>query len=220
MGRNTNRNFKMAALVVANFSVEVEDAKVTMDAKDISDRVDQMVTVLMHDDQENLFMPNLVDSVVVALTEQLDAFDALKSAGEEIAHALDAEQQMDELTQKENLIDRDTTQVELEVQTSIAERAKVSEMMTLCRNSIDECKKEVLSCIAQQQKVKRSLHTNDLFNSVSQIRWQTVNAVSPECSVRGTVVNQSGVKPFNLDPTHHTNFFISNYIWDLIETNW
>ena len=65
--------------------------------------------------------------------------------------------------------------------------------------------------------VPRAVNAMGLFANLSSIEW---DLTSPE-TVKGNIQTPDGevVKPFNLDPSAHTMYFITNFLWDMIPDN-
>ena len=57
----------------------------------------------------------------------------------------------------------------------------------------------------------------NLFTYLTGIRWQ-YNCEQHE--IKGYVSTAKGVKPFDLSSNENSQFFIANYLWDQIETDW
>ncbi|KAK7507848.1 hypothetical protein BaRGS_00000813 [Batillaria attramentaria] len=57
----------------------------------------------------------------------------------------------------------------------------------------------------------------NLYSNITNLRWQF------QCEpheVKGYICNNSDVKTFNLNTQQVSRFFITNYLWDLIEEDW
>ncbi|KAK3602573.1 hypothetical protein CHS0354_020633 [Potamilus streckersoni] len=57
----------------------------------------------------------------------------------------------------------------------------------------------------------------NLFSNLTGITW---HFDSSEDKLEGFTCSKSDVKPFSLDSTKVSPFFISNYLWDMIEEDW
>ncbi|KAL8618785.1 hypothetical protein ACOMHN_000213 [Nucella lapillus] len=57
----------------------------------------------------------------------------------------------------------------------------------------------------------------NLYSNITNLRWQ-YNCEPHE--IKGFITNQNDVKTFNLNSQEVSRFFISNYLWDLIEEDW
>lgn len=70
--------------------------------------------------------------------------------------------------------------------------------------------------IKQQESVEvpRARHTISLYANISSLRWD----YSSE-NVKGWVTSASGngLRAFELDPSQHSDFFMTNCLWDLME---
>ena len=83
-----------------------------------------------------------------------------------------------------------------------------------------ECKATELSAheqtIKQQENVEvpRARHTISLYANISAIRWDYSSD-----AVKGwlTSANGAGMKAFEMEPHRHTDFAVTNYLWDLMD---
>ncbi|XP_060076836.1 kinetochore protein Spc24-like [Ylistrum balloti] len=67
------------------------------------------------------------------------------------------------------------------------------------------------------QSLPKARYDVNLYMNVTNIRWQFDS--EPE-EIKGFVCNKNDVKPFSLNSKQVSKFFISNYLWDLIEEDW
>ncbi|XP_069124868.1 kinetochore protein Spc24-like isoform X2 [Argopecten irradians] len=67
------------------------------------------------------------------------------------------------------------------------------------------------------QSIPKARYDVNLYLNITNIRWQFDS--EPE-EVKGFVCNKNDVKPFSLNSTQVSKFFIANYLWDLIEEDW
>ncbi|XP_033743205.1 kinetochore protein Spc24-like isoform X2 [Pecten maximus] len=67
------------------------------------------------------------------------------------------------------------------------------------------------------QSLPKARYDVNLYMNITNIRWQFDS--DPE-EVKGFVCNKNDVKPFSLNSKQVSKFFISNYLWDLIEEDW
>ncbi|OWF55909.1 kinetochore protein Spc24-like [Mizuhopecten yessoensis] len=67
------------------------------------------------------------------------------------------------------------------------------------------------------QSLPKARYDVNLYMNITNIRWQFDS--EPE-EVKGFVCNKNDVKPFSLNSKQVSKFFISNYLWDLIEEDW
>ncbi|XP_050393959.1 kinetochore protein spc24 [Patella vulgata] len=57
----------------------------------------------------------------------------------------------------------------------------------------------------------------NLYCNISNIRWQLD---STQDDIKGYVCKKSDVQPFSLNTKQHSKFYVSNYLWDLMEEDW
>ena len=60
----------------------------------------------------------------------------------------------------------------------------------------------------------RARHTISLYANISSIRWDYSST-----SVKGWVTSAqgSGMKAFEMEPHRHTDFAVTNYLWELMD---
>lgn len=73
--------------------------------------------------------------------------------------------------------------------------------------------------IRQQEvdEVKRAKHTISLYANISSIKWDYASA-----NVKGWITSASGsraagMKAFEMEPNRHTDFAVTNYLWELMD---
>ena len=76
---------------------------------------------------------------------------------------------------------------------------------------------------AKKRKLEKETSTSipdrknifDLYTITTGIRW---NFSSADNEIRGYVSGNNDIKPFSLNTEEHDNFYVSNYLWDVIES--
>lgn len=111
----------------------------------------------------------------------------------------------------------------------LAERSRVDEnirRMVLetdaLRQSITGAESKATELSAQEQQLKqqesqevpRARHTISLYANISSIRWDYGSN-----SIKGWVTSASGggMKAFEMEANRHTDFAVTNYLWDLMD---
>jgi len=124
----------------------------------------------------------------------------------ESAHRQRMEQiESEKLKTVQNIQDMKTECIKLE---------SAMEKLNLEQENIKRAKQQVeKESIVDVPRVKDAL---TLYASISNIRWDyDTDAVKGYASVAES--KHPEVRPFNLDPTKHSKFYITNYLWDLME---
>lgn len=57
----------------------------------------------------------------------------------------------------------------------------------------------------------------NLYSNITNLRWQFQ---SEPHEIKGYICNKNDVKTFNLNTQQVSQFFITNFLWDLIEEDW
>ena len=126
---------------------------------------------------------------------------------EDSAEIRELEERLAELEAEKNELEaaaaaKESTVAELEAKlTAIQDEALV----------LRERKAQVM---AAQKKVSPKVeYSLSLFAEISNIEWDYAAE-----TVKGIVAAKDGMttKPFNLNPSHHSMFFITNYLWEIV----
>ena len=131
---------------------------------------------------------------------------------------------------KQEFLERQSTLLDpTQKQQLLAERSRVDENIRRLQAETEglrqrisgaEAKAQELSAQEQQVRQQESLevprarHTISLYANISSIRWDYSST-----SVKGWVTSAqgSGMKAFEMEPHRHTDFAVTNYLWELMD---
>ena len=131
---------------------------------------------------------------------------------------------------KQEHLDRQTTLLDpTQKQQLLAERSRVDENIRRLvletdglRQSIRGAEGKATELSSQEQQLKqqesqevpRARHTISLYANISSIRW---DYAAP--AVKGWVTSAAGggMKAFEMEAHRHTDFQVTNYLWDLMD---
>ncbi|KAL5019383.1 hypothetical protein ScPMuIL_005105 [Solemya velum] len=80
----------------------------------------------------------------------------------------------------------------------------------LCEK-VDEVKNNLRNAMSQRR------FDVGLYTNITNIRWQYDSGAD---YVKGFVCDKNNIKPFDLNRKEHSKFFMTNYLWDLIDEDW
>lgn len=135
---------------------------------------------------------------------------------------------------KQEYVERESMQLDpTQKQQLLAERSRVDENIRRLtaeteglrqRISTAESKATELSATEQQLRqqesveVKRARHTISLYANISSIRWDySTAAVKGWVTAANGASGGAGMKAFEMEPHRHTDFAVTNYLWELMD---
>uniref|UniRef100_A0A7S4C342 Kinetochore protein Spc24 n=1 Tax=Chrysotila carterae TaxID=13221 RepID=A0A7S4C342_CHRCT len=122
---------------------------------------------------------------------------------------------LENFSEKETLL-TEREQIEQNIARIQQETLEIKKQMGAVENRTTEvCAKE--QQIRQQESVEvpRARHTISLYANISAIRWDYGSD-----KIKGFVTSAKGdgMKAFELDPTQHSSYDITNSLWDLMDS--
>ena len=114
--------------------------------------------------------------------------------------------EVEEIEQEKADIESNIKEYSAELETIDAQRAEL-------QTELDLIKKEMETVEAEKKKaLPTTRYTLSLYANITNIDWE----YSDRTHVKGKIILKDDVRPFNLDPSKHSQFVITNYLWDLM----
>ncbi|XP_064621024.1 kinetochore protein Spc24-like [Lineus longissimus] len=171
---------------------------------DVLSYADELESILSNSDDEefqvlNKIKSSIEDSKKLQIRKEAEINMAIEALQKDMGEASKVKRQIDVVQCSKN-----------------ASLEKVQELREQCQR-LEENKREHARIADQSNIIRQAKHQSNLYSSVCKIRWQFDS--QPD-EIKGFVLNSSGVKPFCLNQKENSQFFITNYLWDLMEPDW
>ncbi|KAK7111495.1 kinetochore protein spc24-like [Littorina saxatilis] len=186
---------------------------------------EQLLTVLVGDNTEAATMHNIheISRQVIAIRQK--QMQQMKEDVEYLTREVgvsdgagDSNSTPDDLASIETLLQNKVEAVSTQSSTVIRECQQLKEGLTKAQRELETLKEQRQS---QKDAITAALPKArcdaNLYSNITNLRWQ-FNTEPHE--VKGYICNNAGVKTFNLNSQEVSRFFITNYLWDLIEEDW
>eukprot|EP00112_Aurelia_sp_Birch-Aquarium-sp1_P016236 Seg3664.5 transcript_id=Seg3664.5/GoldUCD/mRNA.D3Y31 product="Kinetochore protein Spc24" protein_id=Seg3664.5/GoldUCD/D3Y31 len=111
--------------------------------------------------------------------------------------------------QAEERINEELQKLESKKKETESELTKSNEQFAMIEQKKEKLEKEKITSIPDRKNIF------DLYTITTGIRW---NFGSADNEIRGYVTGNNDIKPFSLNSEEHDNFYVSNYLWDVIES--
>ncbi|XP_013411178.1 kinetochore protein Spc24 [Lingula anatina] len=186
--------------------------------------VSELITVLNQDEELTKLQ---------AAGEIVDKINQLRRAQEEAIrndiHALstmiDEEESLVAGSQSDEALDKGMGELAAQMEQAQQHKSHVAQELATTKGNIEQMKSLKEDVEAKKEQVKHKTtealpklrHDVNLYHSISNIRWQY--DCEPD-EIKGYLCNKHDVKPFSMNSKQNSQFFIVNYLWDLMETDW
>lgn len=139
-------------------------------------------------------------------------------------------------TEEEQQIQQKLREVESSQESQLAElaanvdqaaehRQAVNQQLQAVKQQSEQSQAEQQALQQEKERIQRNTTQDlpklrydvNLYNNITRIRWQYDCEAS---DIKGYACNKNDVKPFSLNSKQNSQFFIANYLWDIMEPDW
>ncbi|XP_076453085.1 kinetochore protein Spc24-like [Babylonia areolata] len=184
----------------------------------------QLLAVLSGDDTDAITLQRLLETSQQVAALRLKQQQQLKDDIQYLTSDLNDTYQSD-LNGDGNRLDDLESSLKSRVDSIQSQSATVKKECQNLKEHLSEVQREQQTLKEQRQSQKDARTAGlskarcdaNLYSNITNLRWQ-YNCEPHE--IKGFISNKHEVKTFNLNSQEVSRFFITNYLWDLIEEDW
>ncbi|CAH1250747.1 SPC24 [Branchiostoma lanceolatum] len=188
------------------------------------DIVSEMITMLAAGEQaEELERVTEVWAKINQLRETQEE-DVKKTIQALLAINEDEEQKVKSISQSEEVYQQKEAELEAEKSQAERQRQQAEQGVQSLMGKLEKLKDEQEAVSKQKETVKQNTtealpdvrYLTTLYSNVTKLKWDFSSG--PD-DIKGFVTCKSDVKPFLLNSKQNSQFFVANYLWDLMDAS-
>ncbi|XP_066266008.1 kinetochore protein spc24-like [Branchiostoma lanceolatum] len=188
------------------------------------DIVSEMITMLAAGEQaEELERVTEVWAKISQLRETQEE-DVKKTIQALLAMNEDEEQKVKSISQSEEVYQQKEAELEAEKSQAEKQRQQAEQGVQSLMGKLEKLKDEQEAVSKQKETVKQNTtealpdvrYLTTLYSNVTKLKWDFSSG--PD-DIKGFVTCKSDVKPFSLNSKQNSQFFVANYLWDLMDAS-